>query len=334
VWGIFACFCVAVHSGEQNNLIAEDACVPKVLFTPGQQVQIDKGVAAGVDVRLYSKVQYNWLQMREIRLGLEQNQPVGFYLEPMISWGDMRWMRGWHGIEDNSVTSEQYQRYLDRVRCDDCDDLFVADHVGASVTDWLRDSDPEPDLRNYDGQRVQLIHLGIMKNLDVYSYAWRGFDPQQMQLIMGGLEAGDDIARYAHPEWSIQQMRDIKDGKEPGKAANFYLDQDFSEGQWKQLVFGLDKGIDVAQYADKRYSAEQMFVIALGLLQVLDVTRYCDPTIPAERMDILRIGLSDGIDLEDVENLKYLPYYERLPRTFSGLATCVSTDSLRRMRVF
>jgi hypothetical protein len=281
------------------------------LFKPGQQVQIDKGVAAGVDVALYSKHQYNWRQMQEIRLGLEMGVRVGFYLESMIPWHFMREMRcdnlkGWGG----RVEESQYRYYLERVRDDRSGLLFVSGWIHSSISDWLRVPGESLSWNSYDGGRILQVHTGIMNGIDVSCYADEGFDATQMESIADGL--GRNVDHFFHLKWSGAQMRGILKGSDVGKPSNLYLDQDFEPGQWRVIKLGLNKGVSVIHYADKHLSAEQMFEVYLGLVQGVDVTPYSYPAIPVERMRVLRMGAEDGVDLTDPDNSKYFSYYEKM----------------------
>jgi hypothetical protein len=308
--------------------------IDRSLLEPGQQIQIRKGIASGVDTYLYEKSEYDWRQMREIRVGLESGVRVGFYLEPLLPWQFMRDMRvGDLGGWTRGVSNRQYEGYLRRVSHDEVGQLFVSWYIRSSISDWLRFPGNQGSLDDYDGERIMEIHIGIMQNADVYQYADRGFDPNQMQKIRMGLAVGDDLG-IVDLKWSCVQMGYLLEGKDPGDAARPYLDQDFSPAQWREIEFGLNKGVNVACYADGRFSAEQMREIALGLIQGKEAEKYADPSISVNRMRLLRVGLEGGVDLTDPGNSEFMEYFEDQATGTAEPVTRARSDNVTRMGAF
>ena len=59
-------------------------------FDEPQQNQILNGLKKNIDVSVYAKSDFNYLQMRYIRQGLEANLDVSVYAKSEYSWQKMR----------------------------------------------------------------------------------------------------------------------------------------------------------------------------------------------------------------------------------------------------
>ena len=55
--------------------------------------EIKVGVSHNLDVSIYAKECFSWVQMREIRNGLHDNLDVSVYAKPEISWQKMKAIR-------------------------------------------------------------------------------------------------------------------------------------------------------------------------------------------------------------------------------------------------
>ena len=77
---------------EYNNLTVENLIKTEWFnqFEGPQRNQILNGLKKNVDVFIYAKIDFNYLQMRYIRQGLEANLDVSVYAKPEYSWQKMR----------------------------------------------------------------------------------------------------------------------------------------------------------------------------------------------------------------------------------------------------
>ena len=55
--------------------------------------QIRLGLLFNVDVLIYAKSEFDWLQMSNILQGLEENLDVSVYAKPELSWRKMEKIR-------------------------------------------------------------------------------------------------------------------------------------------------------------------------------------------------------------------------------------------------
>ena len=77
---------------EYNNLTVENLIKTEWFnqFKGPQKNQILYGLKKNVDVSIYAKIDFSYLQMRYIRQGLEDNLDVSVYAKPEYSWQKMR----------------------------------------------------------------------------------------------------------------------------------------------------------------------------------------------------------------------------------------------------
>ena len=62
-------------------------------FDKKQRRIIEEGLEKQLDVSIYAKPEFTWMQMKEISWGLEDNLDVSIYAKTEYSWEQMEQMR-------------------------------------------------------------------------------------------------------------------------------------------------------------------------------------------------------------------------------------------------
>ena len=62
-------------------------------FDKKQRRIIEEGLEKNLDVSIYAKTDFTWMQMKEISWGLEDNVDVSIYAKTEYSWEQMEQMR-------------------------------------------------------------------------------------------------------------------------------------------------------------------------------------------------------------------------------------------------
>ena len=61
--------------------------------------EIREGLEDNVDVSIYAKPEFNWVQMHQIKLGLKQNIDVSIYAKSKINSGKMARIRHFNSFK-------------------------------------------------------------------------------------------------------------------------------------------------------------------------------------------------------------------------------------------
>ena len=170
-------------------------------------------------VNIFGECRFNYFQVEEILLGLEDKIDVSIYADSKNDDKQMREIR-----------------------------LGLKNGVDVSVN---------ADSKFDDEQRKQII-AGVKNGVNVSIYANPKFDDEQMREIRLGLEFGIDVTIYADSKFDYMQMREIRLGLEEGVDVLIYADPKFDYMQMYEIREGLLDGINVLIYADPKFDYMQM----------------------------------------------------------------------------
>lgn len=173
--------------------------VPKFKFNAAQMREIKVGQILGIDISVYAKPEFDGLQMREIRMGLdktrfEKNIKVSVYAKPEFDYFQMQEIR--MGLENG----------VDVL-------IYAKPEIGGYWMGKIRsDLEKKVDVSAYfkpefNEDQISEIQIGLRKGIDVSAYASPEFNYEQMNEIRKGLEDGVDVSVYAKPEFTPEQMK-------------------------------------------------------------------------------------------------------------------------------
>ena len=130
---------------------------------------------------------------------------------------------------------------------------------------------------------------------------------KQMEMIIIGLEKDLDVSFYADPKFNLVQMREIKNLLEYNKVKNTNLDVSkiakarYSANQMYEIKAGLVNKIDTTIYENPELDSDQMQLIRIALEKGLDIT----------------IFKKDGYPIEEMRNFLNKPYKNKLFKIFN-----------------
>ncbi len=241
----------------------------------------------GADVEKLKALNFNALQLAEIRKGLENDKvDVKKYLNPSFSWTDMEEMRleMSQGIDMSKYRAEGFDsQQLYQIRAGLVEGIDVSVYAK----------------REYLADQMRELRKGLSKinGVPIIFYQDPQFDSLQMREIRKGLQAGIDISNYALLNVPYMKMRAIRQSAEDG----LYFD-DTEIGKYNAGVLDqihkayLDK-VDISGYVRRRFDAEQLEQIRIALKKNLHIEKYISLDMRGDAIKEIRIGLEDGLDV-------------------------------------
>ncbi len=249
-------------------------------FTNDRLVQIREGMAQGVDVSVYAKQEYFAEQMKEIREGLAKGLPVMFYKDPAYNYMQMAEIRqGLEqnvDISKYAQTSVPYQKmhvireamasgvYLDdsvleRYQAGVIRQIAFAKKANINLMEYAE--------AGYDDEQLEQIRRALADHVkDFVRYINRQYRGESMREIRLGLAEGVDVTHYASLEYSWQQMREIRLGLEARVNTRIYEKPLYLAQQMREIRKGLEEGLDVSYYTSMVYSSREMRLRRRALL--------------------------------------------------------------------
>ena len=280
-----------------------------------QRKEIKDGLEKGIDVSLYMRSVYNYMQMREIKNALLDDiskEEIDKYMcNPSLSCNQMELIR--KGLEDNlDVTSYSDPKF----NYEQSKEIYDAIIQGIDPSIFVNES--------YDHFQMHYLKLGLEEGLDVTFYSNPKFDSCQMKEIYLGLKDHLDVSAYADPKYGNgtmkaarialhdkavkdvstyiklgykdEQLIEILDGIEYN--VQDYITTDFSAGQIKAITYGLKAGLDVTEYNDIRYSANAMMLIAEQMKKGdVNINLFAKPEFGYREMDKILEGIKEGLNV-------------------------------------
>lgn len=148
---------------------------PKVkqqYYNKEQFQQIKLGVRRGLNVELYSNIQFSAEQMKELRMALKQGVDIRKYNNPVISAEHMRELRlgAENGVELSLSKLDQTQYNADQIH-----ELRIGFEKGLNVNHYLNPS--------YTARQMKEIRLGEQIGLDTTAYQSLHYTADQMKTM-------------------------------------------------------------------------------------------------------------------------------------------------------
>lgn len=245
-------------------------------YTKDQLEEIQAGLAQGLDVSIYARIEFLAIQMHEIRLGLEKGLPVKKYASLQFDWFQMREIR--LGLEAGlDVTS------------------YASPRVGYETMKQLRLGLSEGvDLSAYkalDPGVLKQLRLALHDKINIVNYIVEGYDAEQLEEIREALHNGVQINGYVRKDLRGIALREVFWGLKEGLDVSVYSDSAFNWQQMRELRLGLEHMLDVSVYRNAYYTHEQMRELRLGLENGLDVSYYSSLMYTAKDMRERRLAL-------------------------------------------
>lgn len=227
-------------------------------FDVFQLAEIELGLKAGVDVRLYAKRRYIFLQMAELRKGLISKVDISLYSDVFFDWFQMREIR--RGLEEGVDVSVYRDRDIDHLIMREIRKGLV-DNI--NLMPYVK--------RGLNRSVLQVIRKAKLDKVNLDSFVDQGYDSNQLDELRKGIKYNLNITEYENPLLSGAQMREIR--------------------------YGLRAGIDISAYNDIKYNWMQMQEIRLGIMNKVDIFWYDNAYFNARQMREIRLGLEAGLDV-------------------------------------
>lgn len=245
-------------------------------YTKDQLAEIQAGLAQGLDVSIYARVEFLAIQMHEIRLGLEKGLPVKKYATLQYDWFQMREIR--QGLEAGLDVSG-----------------YASPHIGYETMKQLRMGlDEGVDLSAYkalDPGVLKQLRLALHDKINIVNYIVEGYDAEQLEEIRIALREGVRIADAVRKDLRGIALREVFWGLKEGLDVSIYDDPAFNWQQMRELRLGLEHMLDVSVYRNAYYTHEQMRELRKGLEAGLDVSYYSSLMYTAPEMKARRKAL-------------------------------------------
>lgn len=233
--------------------------------------EIKAGLEEDLDVSLYADNRFLFLQMREIRKGLEAGVDVNWFADPEYDWFQMAEISLGlaDGLDVSTYAKKKYGYLIMREIRKGLEEninlsVFAKKGYGTSVLRQIRKA-RERDiliekyvLEGYSSDQLEQIWKGIAAGVEIEAYLNPMFSGSQMKEIRLGLQSGIDISEYASEDYNWMQMKEIRLGLEHEVAVFFYRDVNFSARQMKEIRLGLEENLNVCEYDSYQWSATDM----------------------------------------------------------------------------
>ena len=228
-------------------------------FDMDQRMEIEEGLADGLDVNIYAKKEFMAIHMHQIRLGLKDGLDVTVYADPKYDWFQMEEIRLGlkSGIDYTKYalpTLEYTKMRQIRLGLEQGIDLSGFTRLNAGILGELRQA-------MYD-------------RVDITEYINEGYNVEQLEQIRYALVNQLDIREFLSKEFLGASIREICKGLEKGLDPSIYATIDYGWQQMREIRFGMENRVDVDQYSNSLFSWQQMREIRLGLEDGLDVSSY------------------------------------------------------------
>jgi uncharacterized protein (DUF342 family) len=248
-------------------------------FTPDQLAEIEAGKKAGLKTEIYANPEYLAIQMRQIRLVLEQHLDAKPLCNPALDWFQMEEIRlGLESGVDVSRYASPDQPYA-RMR-----QMRRALESGVDISDFLSFS---PDV-------IRQLRKARVDGFEMKSYAEQGYDAEQIKQIRYGLRGALPIKKYLNKDYRAPALEEIRIGLEKGLDVSIYAHPEYDWRQMREIRLGLEQQVDVSKYSDPLYTYRQMMEIRLGLVAGIDVESYRRMRYSATDMRNMRQALEQG----------------------------------------
>lgn len=240
----------------------------------------------GADVNKLKALNFNALQLAEIRKGIESNIDYSKYMNPKMAWTEMEELRleMSQGIDMSGYRAKGF----DVLQISQIRQGLAA---GIDVSAYAK--------KEYLADQMREIRHGLSKKqpVPIIFFQDPAFDSRQMHEIRKGLEAGIDISNYASVTIPYMKMRIVRESAEDG----LYFDEKQILAHDANVLDQIHKafvdGIDINRYVRERFDAEQLEEIRLSIKEGLPINDYITGDMRGDTIKEIRLGLENGIDV-------------------------------------
>lgn len=196
-----------------------------------------------IDMTLYDNGKYDWLQIEEIRKGLEAGLDVSVYASPEVSYQKMREFR------EGMLEGLDLRAYM-KLPAGIIHQLRIARQKKLDISKYV--------LQGYEPEQLEQIMHALELHLDIDPYLSTNLRGVAIQEICEGLQTGMDVSVYASEKYNWQQMREIRLGLEHRLDVSAYLNPLYDAKQMREIRIGMEAGLDTTGYASLMYTAADM----------------------------------------------------------------------------
>ncbi len=252
-------------------------------FDAQQLYQIRKGIMDDVDVSQYAKKEYLADQMKQLRLGLEKKSsvPIIFYQNPQFESLQMREIRKGleAGIDISNYAALDVPYMKMRAVRESAEDGLIFD---------------KKEITRYTAGVLNQLHLAFLDEVDISEYVKKRFDEEQLEQIRLCIKQKLPIDDYMTPDMRGEAIKEIRIGLEEGIDVSRYADVAYGWRQMNEMRLGLEHQIDITPYCKPLYQADQMREIRLGIEEGLDISKFSSMMYTARDMRRIRGRLLTG----------------------------------------
>ena len=228
-------------------------------FSKDQKQEIEEGLLAGVDVRVYAKPEFLAIQMHQIRLGLEQKLPVEIYASKEYDWFQMEEIR--LGLEER-LDVNRYAK--PSIPFDVMRQIRIGLENGIDLSAGIR----------FPAGVLRQLRIASCEGIDIRGYVRNGYEEEQLKEIRIAKEKGLDIDPYINPLQRGAAIHEIVLVLEENLDISAIMDAQMNWQQMREIRLGMEHRVDVSVYQNPLYSWQQMYEIRRGLEQELPVDIY------------------------------------------------------------
>lgn len=196
-----------------------------------------------IDLTMYNDKNFDWLQIEEIKKGLEDGLDVSSYALSEISYQKMRELR--QGMMEG-IDLRPYMKLPAGI----LHQLRVARHKQLDIAKYV--------LQGYEAEQLEQIMHALELHLNIDPYLSTNLRGVAIQEICEGLQTGMDVSLYANDKYNWQQMREIRLGLEHRLDVAKYDNPMYDAKQMREIRIGMEEGLDIAEYASLMYTAKDM----------------------------------------------------------------------------
>ena len=215
-----------------------------------QMREIRLGLEDNLSVDLYAKKEFDWLQMMEIRKGLLAKVDAKLYARENMPYDKMREIR--KGLESGMVLVMYLEYDAGTIR-----QIRKAIECKVDIMPFIEEK--------YDNEQLEIIRECLKEHIDIHPYITNEFRAQAIKEIALGLRMNVDVATYADVKYAWQQMQQIRKGLQNRIDITKYSDLNYTWQQMREIRKGLEKGLDVSKYSSFMYTANEMNKIRIQM---------------------------------------------------------------------
>ncbi len=248
----------------------------------------------GADADKLRALNFNALQLSEIRKGINDKVDVAKYMDPRKSWTEMEELR--IEMTQNIDMSSYREQGFDVQQISQIRKGIAA---GIDVSAYAK--------REYLADQMRELRIGLSRGegVPIIFFQDPAFDSLQMREIRKGLEAGIDISKYASVDIPYMKMRAIRKSAEDGLFFDEAQIRSYNASILEELHAAYKDNVDISQYVREKYDAEQIEQIRICLKEKISIDKYINPDMRSDAIKEIRIGLENGIDVGRYADASY-----------------------------